>query len=165
MKEVQPQEAFQKKYPEQVVLVVTWDEKNNRPNIITLGWSMQTSFNPPMIAISVGKTRHSHGLISKTKEFVLCFPTEKMEKEVLFCGSTSGSQTDKFKEIGLTPIPSKKVKPPLIKECLACFECKVAGILDTGDHTIFAGEVLKAYISETPSKRIYNFGGANLKGL
>ncbi|MBU2567142.1 MAG: flavin reductase family protein [Elusimicrobia bacterium] len=193
MREVSSAEAWKRKYPEQVVLVVSWDEKNNRANIITLGWSMTTSFGPPMVAISVGHTRYSHQLISSTKEFVLAFPTLKMEKDVLFCGTNSGRDVDKFISTGLTPMTAKKVKPPLIKECLVNMECKVTGQLVTGDHTIFAGEIVAAYVSDetatvTPaagtgdgrttgtirpvsapsavgSPRLYNFGNGKFGGV
>ncbi|MDI6641544.1 MAG: flavin reductase family protein, partial [Elusimicrobiota bacterium] len=135
MKEVSITEAWAKKYPEQIVFAVSCDE-TGKPNIIPLGWSMPTSHQPPLVAISVGNTRYSYKLISKTKEFVLSFPSEKMSKEVMFCGTHSGQDIDKFKETGLTALPAKTVKPPLIKECIVNFECKVVSELKTGDHTI-----------------------------
>jgi flavin reductase (DIM6/NTAB) family NADH-FMN oxidoreductase RutF len=165
MKEVLPSEAWSKKYPEAVVLAISWDKVNNRADIITLGWSMTTSIKPPMAAISIGNTRYSHKTISETGEFVLAFPTEKMEKEIMLCGSKSGRDTDKFKEAGLTPVASKLVKPPLIKECLVNMECKVVEKTVTGDHTIFVGEILTAYISEENTKRIYNTGNFKFKGF
>jgi len=65
---------------------------------------------------------------------------------------------DKFKEYNIETLKSKYVKPPLIKDAVACFECKVRGKLVTGDHTIFAGEVLASYVSEKYKDRLYNFG-------
>jgi len=50
------------------------------------------------------------------------------------------------------------VKPPLIKECIANIECKVVGNLDTGDHTIFAGEVQASWISEEEQKNLLSIG-------
>lgn len=165
MKEISIQEAWKRKYPEQIVFAVSWDKKNKRSNIITLGWSMPTSHNPPLVAISVGLTRYSHRLIRETKEFVLAFPTEKMEKEVLFCGTQSGRVVDKFRVTGLTPIKSKFIKPFLIKECLVNMECKVVKEIRTGDHTIFVGKILKAYASEKKERRIYTLGEDKFGGL
>ena len=51
MKEVSAGEAWEKKYPEAVVLVTSVD-KNGKANIISLGWSMCASFQLPMLAIS-----------------------------------------------------------------------------------------------------------------
>ena len=157
MKEVRIEEAWRRKYPEQVVLVVTVS-KEGKPNIITLGWSMPTSLAPPMVAISIGKTRYSHKLLSEVGEFSLCFPSENQKDAVIFCGTYSGREYDKFKETGLKPLPSKYIRPPIIEGSVAAFECKVVKSVETGDHTIFVGEILTAYVSEKPLKRIYNFG-------
>ena len=127
---------------------MSFDAKNDRSNIIALGWKMRTSFEPPMVAISVGKTRYSHELLKEAGEFVLAFPGEDLAKQVLFCGTNSGRNVDKFSETGLTHAKAKSVKPSLIGECVVNLECKVAGSIETGDHTIFVGEVLNSWVSE-----------------
>jgi len=161
MKEVSIEEAWEQRYPEGIVLVTCVDEKG-RPNIIPLGWSMKTSFDPPMVAISVGKTRYSHRLISKQREFVLAFPGEDLKDEVLYCGTHSGKDVDKFKQTGLAALKAKEISPPLIEQCLANMECKVVGELDTGDHTIFCGQILKAYKIGKKLKRLYSLGGQSI---
>jgi len=143
-------------HPERVVLAVSTD--GERHDIIALGWKMRTSHSPPMIAISVGKTRHSHKLISQGGEFVLAIPGEDLWRAVLICGTTSGRDIDKFKETGLTPKPAKMVKPPLIEECIANIEYKVTGRLDTGDHTIFAGEALCCWVSDDRRRNLLTVG-------
>jgi len=143
--------------PERVVLAVSVDE-SGKPNIIAVGWKMFTSFSPPMIAISIGKTRYSHRLISDSGEFVLAVPGEDLAKEVLFCGTRSGRHVDKFKETGLTPVRASKVKPPLIKECIVNLECKVRGKLETGDHTIFVGEVVACWASDNERRNLLLIG-------
>lgn len=157
MREVTVEEAWLRKYPERTVLAVSVDERG-KPNIITLGWNMPTSNNPPMAAISVNLKAHSHKLIHEGGEFVLVFPSIEMEEEVMYCGTHSGREVDKFKETGLTPAPAKYVKPPLIEEAVVNMECKVVGELRTGDHTLFAGEILTAYLSEEPRKVLFNLG-------
>jgi len=54
MREVTVTEAWKQKYPESIVLASSVDSAGI-PNIISLGWSMCTSFVPPMVAISIGK--------------------------------------------------------------------------------------------------------------
>lgn len=163
---VPPDEATRLKYPEQVVLVTSVGS-NGAPNIITLGWSMFCSGSPSMVAIAVGKTRHSHRLISETRQFVYAFPGADLEKAVMLCGTKSGRDVDKFKEAGLTAEPASLVKPPLIAECLANFECEVEHIYDSGSHTIFVGRIVAAWVSpkagQTP--RLFNLGRREFKGL
>jgi len=115
---------------------------------------MITSGTPPMLAVSIGHKRYTHELIEETGEFVLAFPNEEMNDLIDFTGSCSGRNTDKFVEYGIATSESKHVKPPLIKDAVACFECKVKGKFLTGDHTIFAA----SHISEKYSARLYNFG-------
>ena len=119
---------------------------------------MQTSINPPMVAISIGKTRYSHGLLLRSGEFVLAIPGRDLAEEVLYCGTHSGRDVDKFKETNLTAISASKVRPPLIKECIANIECKIVGNLDTGDHTIFVGEVQANWVSEEEQKNLLSIG-------
>ncbi len=149
MREVDYAEAAKiSEKPSRVVLAVSYDRVNECCDIIALGWKMRTSIKPPMAAISVGKTRYSHELLLKEKEFVLAFPGGDIASEVLRCGTVSGSEIDKFLDTGLTPVKAKHVKPSLIAECPVNYECRVSGVLETGDHSIFAGEVLASYISE-----------------
>ncbi|MFA7398171.1 MAG: flavin reductase, partial [Candidatus Bathyarchaeia archaeon] len=55
---------------------------------------------------------------------------------------------DKFKKCTLTPLPGKKVKAPAIRECIAHIECEVDDQITTGDHTIFVGKILDAYVDQ-----------------
>lgn len=117
---------------------------------------MLTSLDPPLIAISIHPERHSHILIEETKEFVVNVPTMQILKETLFCGRTSGKDHDKFRETGLTPLPSRKVQPPVIKECVAHLECKLYSQFTTGDHIVFIGEIVEAYVNKEVFERSYN---------
>lgn len=157
MREVSADEAWLRKYPERTVLVASVDSKGHA-NLIALGWNMPTSHSPPIAAISIGITRYSHQLIHESQEFVLVFPSYEMQDQVMYCGTYSGRDVDKFQQTGLTPVPAKFVQPPLVKEAVVNMECQVIGELRTGDHTLFAGEVLTAYISDKAHPVLFNMG-------
>jgi flavin reductase (DIM6/NTAB) family NADH-FMN oxidoreductase RutF len=144
---IPPSSVHRLLYPRNVVLVSCMNKKE-KANLITLSWCTPTSFNPPMVAISVGHQRYSHNLIEETKEFVVNIPTMDILKDVLLCGRTTGKTSDKLKKTLLTPFPAKRVKTPIIKECVAHIECKLIQQIETGDHTLFVGEVLTAYSNE-----------------
>jgi flavin reductase (DIM6/NTAB) family NADH-FMN oxidoreductase RutF len=122
--------------------------KRGKPNIITVAWAMPTSHNPPMVAVSISPRRHSHALIEESKEFAVNIPTMDIIDETHFCGTVSGRTRDKFEEAKLTPVPAKKIKAPLIGECIANLECKLYTALETGDHTIFVGRIVAAHVKE-----------------
>ncbi len=134
-------------HPKLTVLVTCTDEGENS-NIITLAWGMPVSMDPPLVAISVGKERYSHDLISDHGEFVVNIPEGELLNEVIFCGSKSGEKVDKFEGTGLTPEESQEVETPSIKECAAKMECRLEDKLEAGDHTIFVGKVLANSVDE-----------------
>jgi flavin reductase (DIM6/NTAB) family NADH-FMN oxidoreductase RutF len=148
-------QAYRLVYPMHTVLV-SCTGKTGRPNIITLSWVMPTSINPPLVAISVAPRRHSYALIRESREFVVNVPTVNLLKDALFCGTVSGRDHDKFKETGLTPAPSRKVKAPFIMECIAHLECILHNEFHTGDHTIFIGEILAAYANKGAFRDVYD---------
>ena len=164
MMEISWSEAIRRKYPEPVVLVVSCD-REGKPDVMPAGWSMVTSGTPPMLAVSIGHGRYTHKLIEETDEFVLVFPSEGMGSLIDYTGSCSGRDVDKFADYGIETLRSKHVRPPLIRDAVACFECKVRGKLMTGDHTIFAGEVVASYISEKYKDRLYNFGNGRFRTI
>ncbi|MFH1572259.1 MAG: flavin reductase family protein [Gemmatimonadota bacterium] len=130
--------------PERVVLVTSVDPEG-RANIIAVGWAMRASMSPPVFAIGLGKKSHSGTSIAASREFVFCLPGVSLARQVMYCGTHSGREVDKFAETGLTPQPGRVVKAPLIAECLACFECRVVAAQEIGDHRVFFGEVAASW--------------------
>ena len=164
MRETTVSEAWSRKVPSSVCCAVACDEKG-RATIIPLGWMMPTSGKPPMLAISVGHTRYSHHCIRTTKEFVVALPNKDQGDAVLYCGTHSGRDTDKFAGSGLRPLRARVVGAPLIAEAVTNFECRLVGELDTGDHTIFVGEIVAAHVDDEHTDRLYNLGGRVFSAL
>ncbi|MGQ9722549.1 MAG: flavin reductase family protein [Candidatus Jordarchaeum sp.] len=128
--------------------LVTCGEIGGKSNIIALSFCMPVSKEPPLIACAVGKKAYSCKLIRSTKEFIINVPLEKLKPQIYYCGYHSGYQVDKFKETGLTPQHARKLKAPIIGECVAHMECKVRMEIETGDKNLFIGEVIEAYADE-----------------
>jgi len=135
-------------YPSPAALITSLSE-DGHPNIIALGEVFNISISAPVIlGIAIAKSRYSHELISRTREYVVNLPTSGMAKTVDRCGSVSGREVDKFVEFGLTPVPAREVKPPLIAQCPVNLECRVLGIQEIGDHDLFLGEALAEHVAE-----------------
>ncbi|NLK08066.1 MAG: flavin reductase family protein [Firmicutes bacterium] len=150
-------QAILGKYPEGVVIVVA-KTPEGRYNPITLGWTMITSHEPPMFAISVGLTRYSRKVIEKAGEFVLSFPSGEMAEAALFYGTNSGRELDKMAEFPVATQPTVSIDSLLLSDAVANFECKLVSQLETGDHVIFVGEVLASHQHEDEdTKRLYTW--------
>ncbi len=119
-----------------------------RNNIITLAWFMPVSMDPPMLAIAIAPGRYSHGLIMRSREYVINVPPSRLLPAVWYCGTKSGSEGDKFRGAKLTPAPASVVAAPLVEECFAHIECRVIRAPTTGDHTLFLGEAVAASVEE-----------------
>jgi len=169
MKEVSKDRVYRLLHPRQVVLVTCAEE--GKPNVLTVAWSTPLSFDPPLVGVSIGKNRYSHGVISRTKEFAISVPPSSLLEKVKRCGTLSGRKGDKFREVGLTPFPSRRLRAPVVKEGVAHLECRVVKEVEVGDHTLFVGEVVEAYADEglfdgekfDPKKvgLIYHLGGSD----
>ncbi len=140
-KQLGPSDAI---FPVPAALIVSGIKE--KANIITLAWIGVASSTPPTIGISVRKQRYTLELIRKTGEFSVNFPGASLYKQVDYCGMTTGRKTDKFKEAQLTPIESKKIKPPIIKECPYNIECRVSKEIIIGDYLHILGEVLESHV-------------------
>jgi len=139
--------AYRLLHPRHTVLV-TCSDKTGKANVITLAWTMPTSIKPPLLVMSIRPERYSHRFIEETGEFVVNVPTMEIVKQTLYCGRVSGRECDKFETVPLTPLPARMVQPPIIKECVAHLECRVVQTITTGDHTLFVGQILTAYVNE-----------------
>jgi len=158
MKEV-PIETGEKLWgpPERVVLVTSVDEAG-KANIIAVGWAMRANMSPPVFAIGLGRKSQSCTNIAASGEFVFALPGTGLAREVMYCGTHSGREVDKFAETGLTALAASVVKAPLIDECLANFECRVTASQEIGDHRVFFGEVLAAWQGEAEEPHLLVVG-------
>jgi len=135
-------------YPTPAALVTCVD-REGKPNIITLAEVFHPCIaNPTMIGLAIAPQRYSNRLIRETREFVVNFPTVDLVEKVDGCGCVSGRDVDKFERFGLTPMPAKHVKPPLIKECPVNVECVLKSVQPIGYHDFFMGEVVAIHVDE-----------------
>lgn len=152
-------------------VVLVSSERKGKPNVMAAAWQIPVSHNPPLVALSISPERYSHNLIMDSGQLVINLPSRDIVRQVYYCGSVSGRDKDKLNETGLTPLAPGKVRPPLVKECIAHLECEVARSLKAGDHTLFIGEVLLAIVEKRlfdeywmvdnhKAKSIHHLGGA-----
>lgn len=127
-------------YPLPAVLVSMADREGNY-NIITIAWAGTVCTNPPMVSISLRPERYSYEILKDTGEFVVNLTTRELVYATDYCGVKSGRETDKFKDLGLTPLPGEQVAAPLIGESPVNIECRVRQIMPLGSHHMFLADV------------------------
>jgi flavin reductase (DIM6/NTAB) family NADH-FMN oxidoreductase RutF len=158
MKHLPLSKVYQLLEPGPVVLLTT--AHKGRANVMTLSWHMMVEFEPPLVACVVSDADYSFGALKTTKECVIAIPALELAPKVVKIGNCSGRDVEKFESFGLTPVPAERVAPPLIAECFANLECKVADTRLVSKYNLFVLEVLKAWTNpaQQKSKTIHHHG-------
>lgn len=135
-----------------------------KSNIVTIGWTGIINSEPMIVYVSIRPSRFSHEIITKTKEFVINLPDEKLVKTADFCGTKSGRDINKFEACELTKRRGDKIAVPYIEECPINLECKVIDIQKFGSHDMFMAEVVCTHCDEKllDEKGEIDFAKANL---
>jgi len=143
--------------------LVVQDAKG-RPNPMTIGWgTIGVIWGEAILTVLVRPSRFTFGLIEKAKHFSVCVPSgATLKDERAFCGSRSGRDCDKIRELGLKVAAGIERDVSVLEDCGLFYECETvhktrvlketleAGIIGSfyprGDfHTIYNGRILHAY--------------------
>ncbi len=125
---------------------------NDKLNGMTAAWVSQVSFDPVLVMVAVGKERHTHKMIEKSGVFSISILDESQIDLAKHFGFKSGKDMDKFTDI---PHEIHSTACPVLKDCLAYLDCKVASSYPAGDHTLFIGEVLSCDTKKEVKSLIY----------
>jgi flavin reductase (DIM6/NTAB) family NADH-FMN oxidoreductase RutF len=143
MKDLPLAKVYQLLEPGPVVLLTTC--YRGHANVMTMSWQMMVDFEPPLIACVVSQANHSFRALRITRECVIAVPARKLARKVVGIGNCSGSDVQKFDRFALTPMPASLVGAPLVAECFANLECKIADTRLMNKYNIFILEVVKAW--------------------
>ncbi len=110
-------------------------------NGFTTCWVSQVSFDPQQVIVAVGKDQHTHDLIEQGGVFSLNYLDTEQE-----------GLARKFTEplahedgtVGGSAYTTGETGAPLFDEAFAHIECRVASKMETGDHTVYLGDVVAA---------------------
>ena len=143
---------------------LTVKDRTSRINVMTIGWGlMGIVWQDPIFMTAVRPSRYTFSLLENADDFTVTVPFSDMNKQLVFCGTHSGSKTDKFKEGGLNTLPAKNVNSPIIETTNArCYECKIVQMSamdnkrlnkrydeklysDVSYHTYYFGKIVACY--------------------
>jgi flavin reductase (DIM6/NTAB) family NADH-FMN oxidoreductase RutF len=150
--------VYQLLEPGPVVLLTT--ARDGRANVMAMSWHMMVEFEPPLVACVVSNADYSFAALKATKECVIGIPALHLARKVVDVGNCSGREVAKFETFGLTPRKAARVAAPLIGECFANLECKVADSRLVNKYNLFVLEVLKAWTDpEQPNPKTIHHRG------
>jgi flavin reductase (DIM6/NTAB) family NADH-FMN oxidoreductase RutF len=127
-------------FPAPVFIVGSYDT-SGKPNLMAVAWGGVCCSEPPCVSIAVRQARYTYGNIMEHRAFTVNIPSEKYMKKADYIGIASGRAGDKFSATGLTPVKSRVVDAPYVKEFPFILECALLRVVRIGSHTVFIGEI------------------------
>ena len=140
---------------------------------MTIGWgTLGIEWGKPIFTVFVRESRYTKVLLDKNPEFTINVPLGDCDKNIIsVCGTKSGRDMDKIRELDLHLEEPETISVPGIRELPITLECKVIYRQDQdpaavneentaryyprneqfpqGDyHTAYYGQILAAYIIE-----------------
>ena len=96
-------------------------------NTMTIGWGhIGIEWGKPIFVAYVRESRHTKAMLDESGEFTVNIPLEEAEKKILgYCGTKSGRDANKIRDLGLTLEAGETVSVPGIKELPLTLECKI----------------------------------------
>jgi flavin reductase (DIM6/NTAB) family NADH-FMN oxidoreductase RutF len=147
-------------------LLLVTKGNDNKANIMTIGWgTIGSIWGRPTFIVLVRPSRYTYSRLEEVDEFTVNVPSKSLAKAALHCGTVSGRDHDKFKEMSLTETASQEVQVPIIEECHINYECRsihkndlIPDVLDDvvkkqfypecDFHRLYFGEILATYVDE-----------------
>lgn len=137
----------------------------DKVNTMTIGWGgINVVWYKEVFVAYVRYTRDTYEMVESGSEFTISVPLEKdLKKELAYCGTKSGRDTNKIKDCNLTLADGRKVEVPVITDCELHYECKVIykqamepGMIpeevkkrfygNNNYHVIYYGEIVDSYV-------------------
>ena len=132
------------------LFILTSQDKSGQIAAAAVNWVTQTSFKPPLVSVAVRQDSFACELIQEFGVFALNALGKNQSatafaffKPTIREGMTLSGEVFHFGETG----------SPIFESAVGYAECRLAGSLAVGDHTIFAGEVVAAGLNQTLSGR------------
>jgi len=123
-------------------VVAVTSERDGKENGMISDGAIRASIVPtvPRLSVYVHKFNFSHDLIFDTGRFVLHLLHTKQFDLIHRLGFVSGRDRDKLADV---PHRAGVLGAPVLDDCWAHFECRVANVMDTGSSTLFLGDVVE----------------------
>lgn len=116
----------------------------------TVNWVTQTSFAPPLVVVGVKADSGAREILRKTPHFALNMLGKGQQGAAFTFFKPAARDGNKLSG---EPIRKGSTGAPVLENAVACVECKVAEIVERGDHHIVIAEVVDAHVGKPPAAR------------
>ncbi len=112
------------------------------------------SGQPPIVCFGIGgrapgDAKDTGNIIRRTGDFVVNLVDNARAEAMNITAIEFGPEVDEFREAGLTPLPSSRVRSPRIAESPVSMECERLVIVEVGvDRAVVMGKVLAMHVRD-----------------
>ena len=150
-----------RKIPHGLFICGVRDQIKEEINGFTASWVTQGSFSPPLVVMAVRAEGASHQIILNTNKFSLNFLKSDQKDLAATFFKPQKALGGRFESVEFS-LGDHGL--PILENGVGGVECVVKGNVSNGDHTVFVGEVLTAYLKEDVdslnlSSTGWNYGG------
>ena len=124
-------------------LYVLTAESGGQIAAATVNWVTQTAFAPPLVVVGVKADSGSYATLKQAGKFALNMLGKGQQGAAFTFFKPAQAEAGK---ISGEPYQTGVTGAPILTNAAACVECKVAEIVERGDHHIVIGEVVEAHL-------------------
>ena len=132
-----------REFPYGIYFVGVRGLEEGETNALLVSWLTQCSFDPPMLMMALRGDSRSYELLQEGRVFsvnIVDAENKDLARRIVKPADRVG---DKLQD-GSESEPGEKTGAPLLREALACLECRLHSVVHPGDHAIVIGEVVNA---------------------
>jgi len=133
--------------PRPIALVST-TSNNGINNLAPFSYFNGVCSKPPTIMFAParrgwdGKEKDTLINIRNTKEFSINIVSEDIGEKMVKCSTDYEKEVDEYSKSGLSPLSSKKIKPPIVSESKISLECILNQIVQIGKEDAGSGFIV-----------------------
>ncbi|MCP5370228.1 MAG: flavin reductase family protein [Hyphomicrobiales bacterium] len=116
----------------------------------TVNWATQTAFDPPLVVVGVKTDSGAYAMIKDSGAFALNMLGKGHHGQAFTFFKPAELADGK---ISGEPFRDGATGSPILDCAIAHVECKVASVVEQGDHHVVLGEVVGAGVAQAPDGR------------
>jgi flavin reductase (DIM6/NTAB) family NADH-FMN oxidoreductase RutF len=132
------------------IYVLTADDGAGNIAAATVNFVTQSSFAPPLLVVGIKADSGAYKTVKAANAFALNM-LGKDQKALAFTFFRPADLSDG--KISGQPYHKGASGAPILSEAPGAVECKVAAVIEQGDHHIVVGEVIEAHLHRPPAGR------------
>ena len=132
------------------IYVLTADDGNGNIAAATVNWVTQSAFAPPLVVVGIKTDSGSYKTVTAAKTFALNMLGKDL-KALAFTFFRPADVSDG--KLSGQSFRKGTTGAPILIDVPGAVECRVAAIVEQGDHHIVVGEVIDAHLNRAVSGR------------